>query len=340
MAEPTLTMDWATHLAELALGHVQRVYPCKLDHVLESPDDLQPPQCLHPVFHGSFDWHSCVHGYWLLARLLRRCPELPQRPAIEALLDATLRPELVAGECAYFQHPAHGTSERPYGWGWLLLLATELARLAEGDSRYRTWHEAVRPLAALLACKLSDYLERLGYPVRWGNHGNSAFAMTLGWIHGTVCEDAALKACIASRARAWFEADRLVEGIEPCGEDFLSPMLATVLLMIHVMEEDSLMPWLDSFWPELGAGQGAVLMEPVVVADRRDGKLAHLDGLNLSRAWMLRRLAQHWPRHQAMLEQASCTHLATSLPHLAEDYSGSHWLASFALLALDADSPL
>lgn len=340
MAEPTLTMDWAAHLAEMALGHVQRIYPCKLDHVLEGPDDLQAPERLHPVFHGSFDWHSCVHGYWLLARLLRHCPALPQRAAIEMLFNTMLRPELVVGECAYFQHPAHGTSERPYGWGWLLLLATELRRLAEADPSHHAWHEAVRPLAALLACRLGDYLERLGYPVRWGNHGNSAFAMTLSWVYGTVCGDAALKTCIASRAQAWFTADRLAEGIEPCGEDFLSPALSTVLLMSHVMEKDSLLSWLEGFWPEFGTGKGAGLLEPVVVTDRADGKLAHLDGLNLSRAWMLRQLATHWPRHRHILEQASRVHLAASLPHLADDYSGSHWLATFALLALDASSPL
>ena len=195
-------------------------------------------------------------------------------------------------------------------------------------------------MAALLACRLVDYLERLGYPVRWGNHGNSAFAMTLGWIHGAVCGNAALKSCIASRAQAWFAADRLAEGIEPCGEDFLSPALSMVLLMSHIMERDNLLAWLEGFWPDLRAGQGALLLEPVMVTDRTDGKLAHLDGLNLSRAWMLRQLATHWPPHRHMLEQASDAHLAASLPHLADDYSGSHWLASFALLALDADSPL
>jgi hypothetical protein len=281
-----------------------------------------------------------VHGYWLLARLLRRYPDVPQRAAIETLFNTMLRPDLLAGECAYFQHPGHGTAERPYGWGWLLLLATELRRLAEADPSHHAWHEALRPLAALLACKLGDYLERLGYPGRWGNHGNSAFAMTLGWVYGAVCGDAALKSCIASRAQAWFAADRLVEGIEPCGEDFLSPALSMVLLMSHIMERDNLLAWLEGFWPDLRAGQGALLLAPVMVTDRTDGKLAHLDGLNLSRAWMLRQLATHWPRHRHMLEQASDAHLAASLPHLADDYSGSHWLASFALLALDADSPL
>lgn len=340
MAEPTLTAAWAEHLAEMALGHVQRIYPCKLDHVLAGPEDLQAPQSLHPVFHGSFDWHSCVHGYWLLARLWRRFPGLPQRPAIETLFAGMLRPELVAGECAYFQQATHGTAERPYGWGWLLALTAELRRLAALDPRHSAWHEALCPLADLLAHKLRVYLERLGYPVRWGNHGNSACAMTLGWVYSVACGDAILRACIASRARDWFLADRLVEGMEPCGEDFLSPTLSTALLMTHVMEKDALVSWLDGFWPGLAAGQGAVLLEPALVSDRSDGKLAHLDGLNLSRAWMLRHLARCWPRHQQVLGRAGCIQLTASLPHLADDYSGSHWLATFALLALDAGSPL
>lgn len=340
MTEPTLTAAWAERLAGMALGHVQRIYPCKLDHVLAGPEDLQPPQSLHPVFHGSFDWHSCVHSYWLLARLLRRFPGLPQRSAIETLFAEMLRPQLVAGECAYFQQASHGTAERPYGWGWLLALSAELRRLADLDPRHSAWHQALCPLAALLAHKLCVYLERLSYPVRWGNHGNSACAMTLGWVYGVTCEDDVLRSCIASRARDWFATDRLVEGVEPCGEDFLSPALSTAVLMTHITEKDALASWLDGFWPGIAAGQGAVLLEPVQVSERRDGKLAHLDGLNLSRAWMLRHLARYWPLRQHTLRRAGCAQLAASLPHIADDYSGSHWLATFALLALDADSPL
>ncbi len=316
--------------ARLTLGHIGREYPYKLDHVLTGPPDAATPSQLHPIFHGSFDWHSCVHGWWQLLTLLRRFPNMPEAPAIRARADAMLVPDKVAGELAYLARPMSAGFERPYGWGWLLALHGEAAR------HDAPWAEALAPLARAFADRFREYLPKLTYPIRVGTHFNTSFALVLAhdW---SLDHDPSLAALIAVRARDWFGADQGCQAWEPGGDEFLSPALSEALLMSRVLPTAAFAAWFDGFLPDLARGEPAALFIPAIVSDRSDGKIAHLDGLNLSRAWCWHSLAEalgtDHPVSAAAL-QAAERHLAASLPHLADDYMGTHWLATFALLAL------
>ncbi len=325
------------HLARVALGHVTREYPNKLDHVIRGPEDLQSPRALHPVFYGSFDWHSCVHGYWLLAHVYRRFPDLDERAAIRAVIDAHFTDANVAVELAYLEEPGRGGFERPYGWAWLLKLAAELGQHLSDEGRRR--HAALEPLARAFARRFREHLARATYPIRAGTHFNSAFAWALALEYAEAAGDAPLAEGLRATARAWYRGDRDCPAWEPGGDDFLSPALTEVECMRRVLAADAFSAWLDGFLPRLAAGQPATLFAPAVVSDRSDGKIAHLDGLNLSRAWCLRSLARALadddPRRPPVLEAAE-RHLAASLPHVTDDYMGAHWLGSFAVLALTA----
>jgi hypothetical protein len=323
-----LTPEIAARFAEIALGHVTREYPHKLDHVMDGPEDVLSPAQLHPIFHGSFDWHSCVHGYWLLLRVRRLFPELPVAREIGALADAMLTPAKVRGELAYLDRAYTGGFERPYGWAWAIALWAEAARHQDRD-----WGEALQPLAAAFADRFKTFLPRMTYPIRVGTHYNSAFALTLAreW------PDDDLHALIADKATSWFTGDRDCQAWEPGGDEFLSSALCEALLMKQVLGAD-FADWFASFLPRLAEGEPKSLLEPVFVSDRSDGKIAHLDGCNLSRAWCWRRIAPALPAELARIaDQTADRHLAASLPHVAGDYMGEHWLATFAMLALEAD---
>jgi hypothetical protein len=324
-----LTADLATRFAAITLDHVGRQYPYKIDQVLTGPGDLAAPARIHPIFHGSFDWHSCVHGWWQLLTIRRLFPMLPEAAAIAARADAMLVPALVAGELAVLDRPFASGFERPYGWGWLLALHGEACRHDAG------WGEALAPLAAAFAARFAAYLPKLTYPVRVGTHFNTAFALVLArdWATG---RDDDLVALIDDRARAWFLGDRGCQAWEPSGDDFLSSALTEALLMSRVLPPAAFAAWFDAFLPALGRGEPATLFQPVTVSDRSDGKIAHLDGLNLSRAWCWRAIAGALGAAHpvvATLGKVADRHLAASLPHLDDDYMGSHWLATFALLA-------
>lgn len=322
-----LTAETAARFADLTLGHVERPWPYKLDQVLTGPDDVQLPSVLHPAFHGSFDWHSCVHGWWQLMRIARLFPDLPQAAAIRARADVVLTVERLAGERAYLDRPGTGGFERPYGWGWALALHHELAR--HDDPRRA---EAMRPLAEAFAARWAGYLPKLTYPIRTGTHGSTAFALilTLDWAEA---RDPALAALIRARATDWFGRDRAAQAWEPNGDDFLSATLVEAVLMTRVLGAD-FPRWFADFLPDVARGQPATLFVPATVSDRSDGKIAHLDGLNLSRAWCWFRLAD--AAGMPDLRAVARTHLAAALPHVAGDYMGEHWLATFALLALEA----
>jgi hypothetical protein len=326
-----LTPDLAVRFARLTLGHLDQQYPQKLDHVINGPDDLLSPAALHPVFHGSFDWHSCVHGWWQVLTVARLYPDLPEADAIRARADAVLTPETLAGELAYLDRPRAAGFERPYGWGWLLALHVEAAR------HPAAWGEGLEPLARAFAARFTEFLPRLTYPIRTGTHGNIAFALihALDWAEA---RDAALAGLIRERACDWFGTDRACQAWEPGGDEFLSPALTEALLMSRVLG-GGFPGWFAAFLPDLARGEPATLFTSVHVSDRSDGKIAHLDGLNLSRAWCWRRIARDLgpghPAHARMLDAAE-RHLAASLPHIADNYMGTHWLASFALLALTA----
>ena len=315
-----LTSETAARFAGIALGHVRQEFPHKLDHVMDGPEDVLAPSELHPIFHGSFDWHSCVHGYWLLMRVRRLFPDLSVRARIDALFEEMLTPDRVAGELDYLDRAYSGGFERPYGWAWLLALHAEALRQEEP-----AWAEALAPIAAAFAERFHLYLPRLTYPIRAGTHFNTAFALVLA-LEWAEANDEALAALIRARARAYFGNDRDCPGWEPGGDDFLSPALTEALLMRRVLGDGEFAAWYAAFLPRLDDGEPRTLFTPAFVSDRSDGKIAHLDGTNLSRAWCWRALGR---------PDAADAHLAASLPHVAGDYMGEHWLATFALLALE-----
>ena len=322
-----LTAQTAGRFAEIALGHVAREYPHKLDQVLDGPEDLLGPRDLHPIFFGSFDWHSCVHGYWLLLRTRRLFPALPAAARVDALVDAMLTPDKAAGELAYLDRAYSGGFERPYGWAWLLALH------AEAQRHEAAWADNLAPLAAAFAESFKAYLPRLTYPIRVGTHFNTAFAMILA-LDWADANDAGLAALIRARADHYYGADRGCQAWEPGGDEFLSSALTEALLMRRTA--DDFATWFGAFLPDLAAGRPESLFVPAFVSDRSDGKIAHLDGLNLSRAWCWRGIADALDPDLAALARASAdAHLDASLPHVAGDYMGEHWLATFALLALE-----
>ena len=329
-----LTPETASTFARIALGHVEREYPSKLDHVLEGPQDVRGPRALHPLFYGSFDWHSCVHGYWTLARVLRLQPEIPEAGDIRALFDRALTPDKAQGERAYLDRPSSRGFERPYGWAWLLKLQAELLALGEAP-----WADALAPLAEAFAGRLLAHLPLADYPVRAGTHANTAFALRLAADYAIAAGDLELAGAIGSKAGAWYGSDGDTQAWEPSGEDFLSPTLIEAACMARLSSGTAFLAWLDGFLPRLLQGEPAVLFEPARVSDRTDGRIAHLDGLNLSRAWCWRELAGALPPGDArapLALAAADRHLAAGLPQVQGDYMGEHWLASFALLAITA----
>ena len=324
----------AAHLARIPLGHVTRQYPHKLDHVWESDVDATTPREQHPVFFGSFDWHSSVHGWWTQLTLRRLFPGMPEAAEIATLAEATFTPEKLAAELAYLDRPTAGGFERPYGWAWLLQLHLEASHHPDAPSA-----ERLEPLARAFAARFRRYLDVLTYPIRTGTHANTGFAVALSlpWADAF---DPPLAAALRERAIQWYGPDRDCQAWEPGGDEFLSSALTEALCMARCLPVAEIAPWLAAFLPRIDRAEPTTLFTPATVSDRSDGKIAHLDGLNLSRAWCWRELAPHLVGSaRANAESAATRHLASALPHLAADYAGEHWLASFALLALLANPP-
>ncbi|MGH8806294.1 MAG: DUF2891 domain-containing protein [Noviherbaspirillum sp.] len=321
----------ASAFAQLALANIEQEYPNKPDHVLNGAGDARTPRELHPAFYGSYDWHSCVHMHWLLARLLRRFPQFPEAAQIRTAFDRHFIRENIAAEIAYLEQPSRQSFERPYGWAWLLKLQTELLDLADVG----TWHRDVQPLADLFADRYLRFLPLAQYPIRAGTHANSAFGLLFALDYAQRSQHLALRKLIAGKAGAWFGRDRCYPAsYEPSGDDFLSAGLIEAALMLRVLDGCSYADWWAVFCPQPQDLQ--VWLQPVAVSDRSDPKLAHLDGLNLSRAWCWKMIeAQLQPALRAQVSDAIDAHLTASLPHATGvDYAGTHWLASFALLAL------
>jgi hypothetical protein len=326
-----LTADTAARFISIALGHVTREYPHKLDHVLDGPEDVQSPRDLHPIFFGSFDWHSCVHGWWLMLRLRRLFPDLAEARQVEALADEMLTAEHAAGEFAYLDRAYSGGFERPYGWAWLLALHAEAQRHED-----REWAEALAPLARAFGERFSFYLPKLTYPIRVGTHFNTAFAMILA-LEWAEANDPTLAALIAERATSYFGRDRNCPAWEPGGDEFLSSALTEAFCMRRILGRAEFRTWFGGFLPDMAAGEPGSLFTPAFVSDRSDGKIAHLDGTNLSRAWCWRGIADALdPELAELARRTADAHLDASLRHVAGDYMGEHWLATFALLALEA----
>ena len=322
-------------IAEMVLACVHREYPNHVSHTLRGDEDARPPRRLTPAFYGSFDWHSAVHGHWCLARLVRLHPTAEFAPRAEAALGESLTPETLAGEVAYLSVPGRERFERPYGLAWLLQLAAELREWGSG----RAWLEALVPLEALAATRLAGWLPRLRWPIRSGEHGQSAFAMALALDWARVAGDRGLESLIRSRALDFYGEDSDAPlAYEPSGHDFLSPVLGEADLMRRVLPPREFAGWLSRLLPDLESGAASRWLEPVEAVDREDGKLAHLDGLNLSRAWMLEGIAGHVPVGDARLPRlaaAALRHRAAGLAAFpAAHYSGAHWLGSFAVYLL------
>lgn len=321
--------------AQLALSHVRREYPNKLDHVLLGPEDLQSPATLHPVFFGSFDWHSCVHGYWLLATVLRLDADGSTASSIRACFDEQFTAERMVPEVAYAAHPARAGFERPYGWAWLLMLQAELDRHTTAHGR--RWAATLQPLTDVFVARFLAFLPKATYPIRVGTHYNTAFAVRLALEYADAAGHTALAEALRDEAVRWYGSDRDCQAWEPGGDDFLSSALIEAECMRLVVGPAAFPSWLDGFLPRLARGEPMSLFTPAHVSDRSDGKIAHLDGLNLSRAWCWRCLASALPTDDPRIivaRRAAEDHLQASLPHVAGDYMGEHWLATFAMLAL------
>jgi len=316
----------ASKMAAIALGHVTKEFPHKFDHVLERNEDALPPRILHPIFFGSFDWHSCVHGWWTLLTLRRLFPHLDEAAAIIELANSSFASEKVGAELAYLDRPLSRGFERPYGWAWLLQLHLEATRHRE------RWGAQLEPLARAFADRLRGYLEVMTYPIRVGTHFNTSFALILS-LEWAEAFNPALADAIRDCTLHWFGADRDCQAWEPGGDEFLSSALIEALCMART-HPALFAGWFAGFLPRVGRREPETLFAPAIVSDRSDGKIAHLDGLNLSRAWCWRGIAPLLPPvERAVAEDAADTHLAAALPHITGDYMGEHWLASFALLA-------
>lgn len=334
MTTTGLTRELASRFARIALGHVRREYPNAPDHVLAGDDDARTPRQLHPIFYGSLDWHSCVHGHWMLARLLRRYPTLDFADDIQALFDEQFTDEKVAGECAYLAAPHALGFKRPYGWGWMLKLAAELEELEDG-----VWSKTLAPLSNVFAQRFRDFLPSATYPVRVGTHYNTAFGLRMAADYAIATKDELLMTLLRDTAHRWYGANEDCPAWgEPSDDDFQSSTLIEAECMRRLLNPEDFLPWFDRFLPTLSQKLPRTLFTPSTVTDRTDGKIAHLDGLNLSRSWCFRALAAALPatdRRRLVMETAASEHLSAGLPHVAGDYMGEHWLATFAVLALD-----
>jgi hypothetical protein len=340
---PPLDVAAASRFARLALDCVHREYPNKIAHLMNGDSDIEPPHTLTPTFYGCMDWHSAVHGHWLLARLTREFPDAPFAAEARAALDQSLTPEHIAGDVAYLSAPGRSAFERPYGLAWLLQLASELRRWDDPDAR--RWSAALAPLEAAAANSIRQWLPDLEYPVRVGDHPQSAFSFGLIWDWAVVAHDEGMRASLAAKAKQFYLKDkRCPIAYEPSGEDFLSPCLGEADFMRRVLAPKQFAKWLRAFLPGIPFQSSATWLPPAIISNRSDPKLAHLDGLNLSRAWMLEGIASGLPkrdRRALALHAAAANHASAALIAVTSDhYEGSHWLGTFAVyLTTKAGAP-
>jgi Protein of unknown function (DUF2891) len=338
----TLDVQTAGRFARLALDCVHREYPTKIAHLLNSAADAKTARELTPAFYGCFDWHSSVHGHWLLARIARQFPDAEFAPRIRGALTQSLTRDNLARESAYVTAPGRAGFERPYGLAWLLQLASELRHW--DDAAARQWSHNLEPLESAAVTALSIWLPKLTHPVRSGEHSNTAFSLGLLLDYAGSNNKADFRQLLERKARDFYFADRACPlSYEPSGEDFLSPCIAEADVMRRILSNREFGPWLAQFLPQIPRGAvskpGALgWLTPGVVADPADGKLAHLDGLNLSRAWMLERIAAALPptdARVASLRVTSKLHAEDGLRAVSgAHYEGGHWLGTFAVYLL------
>ncbi len=326
-----LTLEQANNLAELPLACMQVEYPNKLGQVLGGEKDIGEPHQLHPAFYGCFDWHSAAHGHWSLIKLLKAFPLLEKADLIRAKLKENLSEENILAEVVYFQGEYNITYERTYGWAWLLKLAEEL--YTWDDPLAHEFAQNLQPLTDLIVDRYIEYLPKLKYPIRVGEHANTAFGMSFAWDYANTTQNMDLKTAIEARALEFYLNDSNCPlSWEPSGYDFLSPCFEEIDLMHRILSKDAFDIWIENFAPQLKSGSFQLAAGEVL--DRTDGKLVHLDGLNFSRAWVLYGLADTYPEYDHLINIAN-DHVKYSLPNLVGDsYEGGHWLGSFAIYAL------
>ena len=337
MGAPTLSISDASRYARLALANIAREYPNKPDHVIADAQSALTPRALHPAFYGSFDWHSCVHAHWLLVRVLRLFPDIPEAGDIRAALDSTLSAANIDGELAYLSRAESRAFERTYGWAWLLKLAEELAIWKDADAH--RWSRDLAPLAYAFVARYIEYLPDATYPIRHGVHSNSAFGLAYALDYAAGCDAATLAELCEAKARLWYAGDREAPAAgEPSGADFFSPALIEADLMRRVLAQAEFARWLEGFLPGIARSEPAALFTPATVSNRSDPFIVHLDGLNLSRAWCWNAIANALPAADARIAvalAAASAHLDAGLAGVASGhYVGDHWLATFAVVAL------
>src|SRR5688572_5026347 len=338
----SLNQTQASHFARLALKCVRKEFPQKLDHTMNDASEVRNPKQLHPAFYGCFDWHSTVHGHWMLVHLLKTFPALPEGRQIREALDDNLSAKNITAEVAYLNQKSRASFERTYGWAWLLKLAEELHGWNDDDGR--KWSRNLQPLADAFAERYLAFLPKQNYPIRTGVHPNTAFGLAFALDYARAVGNRRLETLITERSRTYFARDVNYPGAwEPGGEDFFSAALMEADLMRRVMKGREFARWFHRFLPGVARNQPKQLLQPAIVTDRTDPKLVHLDGLNLSRAWCMRSIASALPRNDAsrkMLSNSAGAHARVALAHVASgDYAGEHWLASFAVYLLSTPEP-
>ncbi|MGX5818244.1 DUF2891 domain-containing protein [Chitinophaga lutea] len=331
-----LTGAGAGHFAELPLKCMQHAFPYKTGIVYADSSFIQTPASYHPAFYGCYDWHSSVHGHWMLVRLLKKFPDLENARIIRQKLTENLSRQNIQREMQIFRNKENRGFERIYGWSWLLQLQAEL--MTWDDPMAEQLRANLAPLARQFSVSWRDFLQKLAYPIRVGEHTNLAFGLRLAWDYAAVAGDTALQSSIREAAMRFYAKDRdCPVAWEPGGYDFLSPCLEEADLMWRILPAKQYGPWVKAFLPGLFR-PGSEPFTIATVRDRTDGKLVHLDGLNLSRAWCLYGIAKHAGSEGEQIRAMANAHLRAALPHVASgDYAGEHWLATFAVYALTVE---